>query len=323
MQLIAPYKTEFISLSQTTPLIRHFVSPSAQGIQGHKHRVALLFPLYPTIGEKEIICAKHDKNLSNYRLNVLENDKTHLPSPPLGEGKGFTLAEVLITLGIIGVVAVLTIPSLIEKHKEKVTIARVKQSYSILNQAFNMAVNENGPLNNWDIETFDKGGCGPCAIQFTEILVKYMKRVEKCYGSSVGTDADGNPVYDKGENVKCGGTDRARPLRLDGSDSPYGIEDLYVSTNFAKSILANGTYISNSKLSSTYRGTLYLDINGGKQKPNQFGIDLFMFEISPDGIHPHGMGNKALVDRECNKNSEGKTCAAWILMYDNMDYLRK
>ena len=46
--------------------------------------------------------------------------------------KGFTLAEVLITLGIIGVVAALTLPSLIQNYKEKATVTAVKESYSIL-----------------------------------------------------------------------------------------------------------------------------------------------------------------------------------------------
>lgn len=40
----------------------------------------------------------------------------------------FTLAEVLITLGIIGVAAAMTMPSLIAEHKEKSTIARLKKS---------------------------------------------------------------------------------------------------------------------------------------------------------------------------------------------------
>ncbi|MFQ8625693.1 MAG: type II secretion system protein [Candidatus Gastranaerophilaceae bacterium] len=40
---------------------------------------------------------------------------------------GFTLAEVLITLGIIGVVAALTMPSVINNYKEKETIAKLKR----------------------------------------------------------------------------------------------------------------------------------------------------------------------------------------------------
>lgn len=45
--------------------------------------------------------------------------------------KAFTLAEVLITLGIIGVVASMTMPSLISKYQERVFVERLKQTYSI------------------------------------------------------------------------------------------------------------------------------------------------------------------------------------------------
>ena len=44
---------------------------------------------------------------------------------------GFTLAEVLITLGIIGVVAAMTMPSLITAKQEKATISTIKKNYSI------------------------------------------------------------------------------------------------------------------------------------------------------------------------------------------------
>ena len=49
--------------------------------------------------------------------------------------EGFTLAEVLITLGIIGVVAALTLPSLIQKNNNKVVETRLKKFYSTMNQA--------------------------------------------------------------------------------------------------------------------------------------------------------------------------------------------
>ena len=48
----------------------------------------------------------------------------------------FTLAEVLITLGIIGVVAALTLPSLIENHKKQVIVSRLNKVYSTLGNAF-------------------------------------------------------------------------------------------------------------------------------------------------------------------------------------------
>ncbi|MDR1327709.1 MAG: prepilin-type N-terminal cleavage/methylation domain-containing protein, partial [Heliobacteriaceae bacterium] len=50
----------------------------------------------------------------------------------------FTLSEVLITLGIIGVVAALTMPSLITKYEKQVTVTRLKKFYSIHMQTLKM-----------------------------------------------------------------------------------------------------------------------------------------------------------------------------------------
>ena len=64
----------------------------------------------------------------------------------------FTLAEVLITLGIIGVVAALTLPSVITKCQKQITVNKLKSSYSLLYQAFEMAKNDYGlDVNQWGI----------------------------------------------------------------------------------------------------------------------------------------------------------------------------
>ncbi len=62
---------------------------------------------------------------------------------------GFTLAEVLITLGIIGVVAAITMPVLIANHRKKVTAVRLKQFSSIWRQASLNVYNENGTYDYW------------------------------------------------------------------------------------------------------------------------------------------------------------------------------
>ena len=63
---------------------------------------------------------------------------------------GFTLAEVLITLGIIGVVAALTIPTLIQKQTNAFTEASLKKFYSTFNQAIKASVEENGDMTTWE-----------------------------------------------------------------------------------------------------------------------------------------------------------------------------
>ena len=62
----------------------------------------------------------------------------------------FTLAEVLITLGIIGVVAAMTMPSLIQNTKRQHASARLKKFISVVNQALISAELDYGPREDWD-----------------------------------------------------------------------------------------------------------------------------------------------------------------------------
>ena len=62
----------------------------------------------------------------------------------------FTLAEVLITLGIIGVVAAMTLPTLIQNYKKHVVETRLAKFYSVMNEAFRMSETVNGDKKYWD-----------------------------------------------------------------------------------------------------------------------------------------------------------------------------
>uniref|UniRef100_UPI004029BEED type II secretion system protein n=1 Tax=Candidatus Scatousia sp. TaxID=3085663 RepID=UPI004029BEED len=64
--------------------------------------------------------------------------------------KAFTLAEVLITLGIIGIVAAMTLPTVVNKYQERVTVTKVKKFYSLINQALLFAIKDNGYVDEWD-----------------------------------------------------------------------------------------------------------------------------------------------------------------------------
>lgn len=65
---------------------------------------------------------------------------------------GFTLAEVLITLGIIGVVAALTLPALVQNYRNQVVETRLKKVYSVMNQAIIQAEANNGNKEFWDFD---------------------------------------------------------------------------------------------------------------------------------------------------------------------------
>ena len=72
----------------------------------------------------------HPEALVPYCLNNLVSFKK----------AAFTLAEVLITLGIIGIVAAMTIPTLIADYQEKVLVTKVKQGHSQLMNAIQLYV---------------------------------------------------------------------------------------------------------------------------------------------------------------------------------------
>ena len=98
--------------------------------------------------------------------------------------KAFTLAEVLITLGIIGIVAAMTLPTLIQKNNNKVVETRLKKFYSIVNQAIRMAEVDYGNKKYWyedltGAETDKDGkpvpGTSSQEKWFNKYLAPYMK----------------------------------------------------------------------------------------------------------------------------------------------------
>ena len=98
----------------------------------------------------------------------------------------FTLAEVLITLGIIGVVAALTMPTLIAKHQKQVFVNRVKQTYSIVSNAMISAVAEYGEPNTWDafgnFDTSDPNYNVNHQNNMKNVATKYFKPYLKVIG---------------------------------------------------------------------------------------------------------------------------------------------
>ena len=83
------------------------------------------------------------------RRLLLCGDEGAWSSPRLVK-RGFTLAEVLITLGVIGVVAVVTMPTLVQHYKKQTTSARLKKFYSTIQQAILRSEIDNGLSKYWE-----------------------------------------------------------------------------------------------------------------------------------------------------------------------------
>ncbi len=220
---------------------------------------------------------------------------------------GFTLAEVLITLGIIGVVAALTIPSLISKYQEQQYINSLKVAYSTLDQAVHMAVNEYGTVDQWNVQRDAQGG----AI-IVDNLLPFIKSVKLCQRSSRGTN-------------KCFATSYKG---LDGSDflqnqTPGKSFNLPNGISFHVYSLYSGCNTDSRSLCAY----IITDINGQKG-PNVLGKDTFYFVLLRDKISP--IGKKRVQDIQYSDcypfesnclTGDGIGCAAWVLFNGNMDYL--
>ena len=64
--------------------------------------------------------------------------------------RGFTLSEVLITIGIVGVIAVLVLPMAISNYQKRVYLTRIKYAYTVLSNAYISAQHELGDPSSWD-----------------------------------------------------------------------------------------------------------------------------------------------------------------------------
>lgn len=100
---------------------------------------------------------------------------------------GFTLAEVLITLGIIGIVASLTIPMLIQDYRNNVAETRLKKFYSTMNQAIAMSIKDNDDVETWTYFNNDQKDEDGNTINrtddndksFNNYLAPYLKIIDK------------------------------------------------------------------------------------------------------------------------------------------------
>ena len=111
--------------------------------------------------------------------------------------KGFTLAEVLITLGIIGIVAAMTIPTLVVNHQKEVVATSLRKAYAELNLALQMAISDYGDISTWDYNTASEVGLW--AQKYIEPYIKVIQSQDcssnkafKCVGVPKSAQLGGN-----------------------------------------------------------------------------------------------------------------------------------
>ncbi len=223
--------------------------------------------------------ARNDVTIQPFNYSTLQRVKA----------KAFTLAETLIVIGIIGVVAALTLPNLNHATGDKETITRVKKIYSSLMDAYGRAEAIYGPIGDWcksGIYESDE-----CVEIFMNRFIEFMK-VSKVEGDFAN---DGYAVLSDGTTLRYG-------TWWYGEDSAY---------------------VQNGKLYYM----IGVDIDGQNKGKNNNGQDLFYFDITSQGVVPDGVvrldyDDDLNLERLQNFCFNMKYGTQWILQNDNMDYLK-
>ena len=229
----------------------------------------------------------------------------------------FTLAEVLITLGIIGVVAAMTMPAIIQKNQDKVTVAKLKKIYSILSQAYLFAEKDYGTPDLWGFggrdgdaqNDEDTNYTAPNAKIIKEYLFAQIKNIKICDAGLKKSECGlaEHYYYLSGSLVPELDSQISSLSMIDGN----GIMVL-VNSGLCNEVRGTGKYLSN------VCAWVFIDINGEKA-PNTMGKDLFGFYLTKYGIIPCGTKNETTYSF---KNTNGNGAAAWVIYNENLDYLR-
>lgn len=204
----------------------------------------------------------------------------------------FTLAEVLITLGIIGVVATLTIPNLVNNYEELLYVTKLKKAYSQLEQAKILALDEN--MGRLPYQNMSWGGVyvRERHVEYANIFKKYMNVTTDCTGNS------NSLCYGKNYWIK----------KPDGKTKSIGLP----GDTFAGYTTADGV---------TYwfyggQGWIIVDLNTSAKGPNINGVDVFWFKMDKKhNLNPYSIPKNLT---ECK--TSGWTCSDWVLKYGNHAY---
>ena len=236
------------------------------------------------------IASVSNKELYFYNKNCYTSDIKHHKNK-----KAFTLAEVLITLGIIGVVAAMTMPNLIANYKNKVLINQAKNSFSTLSNELIMTKVNNGLDSYEDLFQKDR-----TSDEILDIISKELKVIKTCK-SGKGGCISWKTKYQKkqfqnGKTVYSDMRTASSAILSDGSviiiqnftnqrQSGCNWVNSHPKRDEAGNIVKdeNGNDIIINTQDNRC-GAIKVDVNGGKG-PNQFGADTFDLGVYPNKLH--------------------------------------
>lgn len=237
------------------------------------------------------------------------------------EKRAFTLAEVLITLGIIGIVVAMTLPALIASNKEKARVTNLKKIYSQMQNAWNMAIAENGDATNWDLAKTDTGSKNEDGAsildhsgreKFMSYILPYFKVT-----NDVTVNYEGDYSLD---GRKFGD---AMSIKTDGSSASASIPMTIVTPDGF--VLVMGWITAPN--SAGRMGDFWVILPNERKMIT--GVTRFHFDIyAKKGFVPTGSLQSDFV-RLCDVKNKtiasdrnGRSCTAWALQMENMEYMK-
>lgn len=169
---------------------------------------------------------------------------------------GFTMSEVLITLGIVGIIAAMTLPQLIKNYQHKVLQTQFQKAYAKIQEAYLLTLNELGVSN------LSKEIIAACSVQ-----TKFGPEFNAAFHRNLRykTKAKDYRIYNYTKNKfweHRKGSGYPMPVYVLGDGSSY--------VAFVNSCII----------------FLEFDSNGPYKGPNRYGFDVFTFKVSNDGVVP-------------------------------------
>ena len=195
----------------------------------------------------------------------------------------FTLAEVLITLVIIGVIAAITVPTLMAHQKKIELITQFKRGYSMLSNGFKLAMAKDGVTRLSDTTLFNSIN-GENTKDETE-QSEFLKQFSTIFTEMKSYNVSETPenMYIKYKNLS--GAGNFDPLEYSRMSFYLNNGSIVYGMFFKET--TDGSYVNGFASKKTI-GNIFIDINGAK-KPNTIGRDLFYFFLYDDGrLIPYG-----------------------------------
>lgn len=216
------------------------------------------------------------------------------------KNKAFTLAETLVVMGIIGVVAALTIPNLSSSTANKENVARVQKAYSTINEAFERVQAEYGNIQRWPSRDFGWNGNTDTDL-FANRMSEYLKVSKNCARNANQGCMASSVKFLNGTSTTSSGY--------------FAVTD--ADTSAYKMILADGTGLAIMVAS----GNIYMnvDIDGPRKGSGTIGKDWFGFVYNPWGTKKLIPANTANLT---SSFATGAGLTAWVIETGNMDYLK-